>query len=306
MAKTRPARLPGSRPAPKRPPLPSWPKRNGVWLGIATLTALVVVVVVSRGGDGDSPMAQSAGFVGGDFHSLVVDPTNPGRLFVGGHEAVSVSTDGGRTWSRVDSLDGADAMGWSFARGAVYVTGHPGISRSTDAAATFARANDGLPSTDVHAFGAGASALYAAGPANGVVASTDGGRSWERRTGAAGQAFFGRILTGPDDDQHLVAADARSGATESTDGGRTWAPLGGPPSATWVSRGTATLFVSGRQGAARSADGGRTWATLSLPEGASLVEADPAEANVLYAGVHDGSDVRVLVSRDGGLRWDRP
>lgn len=65
-------------------------------------------------------------------------------------------------------------------------------------------------------------------------------------------------------------------------------------------------FVSGRQGAARSSDGGRTWATLSLPEGASLVEADPAEANVLYAGVHDGSDVRVLVSRDGGLRWDRP
>ena len=269
MAKTRPARPPGGRPAPKRPPLPSWPKRNGVWLGIAALIALVVVVVVSRGGDGDPPMAQSAGFVGGDFHSLVVDPTTPGRLFVGGHEAVSVSTDGGRTWSRVGALDGADAMGWSFARDAVYVTGHPGISQSTDGAATFAKANDGLPSTDVH-------------------------------------AFFGRILTGPDDDQHLVAADARSGATESTDGGRTWAALGGPPSATWVSRGVATLFVSGRQGAARSADGGRTWTTLSLPEGASLVEADPAEPNVLYVGVHDGSGVRVLVSRDGGSQWDRP
>lgn len=268
----------------------------------------VVAVVASCGGGGGRPAASSssAGFVGGDLHSLVVDPTEPGRLFVGGHEAVSTSSDGGRTWSRVASLNGADAMGWSFTGDAVYVTGHPGINRSSDGGATFRRANDGLPDTDVHAFGAGGSTLYAAGPANGVIASTDGGRTWDTRTNDAGQAFFGRILIGPDDDQHLMAADARSGAAESTDGGRTWHRLGGPPSALWLARSGTTLYVSGPQGAARSGDGGRTWAKLALPGGVSLVEADPADPTVLYAAIHKGKTVQVMVSHDGGGRWARP
>lgn len=244
--------------------------------------------------------------MGGDLHSLVLHPTTPGRLFVGGHDAVSTSADGGRTWSRVESLDGADAMGWAFTTDAVYVSGHPGISRSSDGAAAFRPANAGLPDTDVHAFGAGSATLYAAGPAIGVIASSDGGRTWEARTSDAGQAFFGRMLTGPDDGQHLVAADARSGATESTDGGRTWHSIGGPPSAVWVSRTGTILYVSSPQGAASSADGGKTWEELALPAGATLVEADPNDPAVLYAGIHDGQTVRVMVSRDGGARWGRP
>ena len=48
------------------------------------------------------------------------------------------------------------------------------------------------------------------------------------------------------------------------------------------------------QGAVRSADGGRTWEDLVLPEGASLVEADPADPQVLYAGVHQGDTVMVV------------
>ena len=133
-----------------------------------------------------------------------------------------------------------------------------------------------------------------------MIASTDGGRTWSPRTTAQGQSFFGRILTGPDDDQHLVAADARAGGVESTDGGRSWQRLGGPPGAAWVSRSATTLYASG------SADGGRTWEDLALPEGASLVEADPSDPGTLYAGVHDSKAVAVLVSRDGGMRWSRP
>lgn len=278
-------------------------------MAAATLVvAVVVTVVVSGDGSEDEtpPRHTTAGYVGGDFHSLVADPTTPGRIFVGGHEAVSASPDGGRRWSRVDSLDDADAMGWGFAGNAIYVSGHPGISRATDGGATFGRANDGLPDTDIHAFGAGTSTLFAAGPGAGVIASTDGGRTWSARTTAAGQSFFGRILTGPDDDGHLIAADARAGVVESTDGGRSWQRLGGPPGAVWVSRSPTTLYASGPRGASRSADRGRTWENLALPEGASLVEADPSDAGTLYTGIHDGKTVQVLVSRDGGMRWSRP
>ena len=216
--------------------------------------------------------------MGGDFHSLVADPTTPGRIFVGGHEAVSASIDGGRSWRRVDSVDGADAMGWGFTDRAIYVSGHPGIRRSTDGGVSFEKANEGLPNTDIHAFGTAALTLYGAGPATGVTASTDGGRTWSARTTAHGQSFFGRNLTDPSDDEHLIAADARAGAVESTEGGRSWRPLGGPPSALWVSASGGNLCVSGLRGAGRSSDGGKTWEDQTPPEGAHPDRGRPVEA----------------------------
>lgn len=288
------------------------PKKRTSWVWLAAVPVLLGVVVAavtaSRDHTSDAPESAVAssslkGVVGGDFHSLVADPTTPGRLFVGGHQAVSRSDDGGKTWKLVKVLDNADAMGWSFTDTAVYVTGHPGINRSTDKANTFERANAGLPDTDVHAFGASDSTLYAAGPNLGVSASTDGGQTWTTRSQNAGQSFFGRILL--DGEDALVAADARFGAVGSGDGGRTWRRLGGPPAATWVSRSGQTLYASGQQ-AAKSTDGGTTWTNVTLPVGATIVEADPNDPEVVYAGVHRGDAVTVWVSRDAGAHWARP
>lgn len=274
----------------------------------AVALALLAALFARSGGDesGQTGAAESStAAVGGDVHSLVADPATPGRLFVGGHDAVFTSDDRGRTWSRVRSLDGADAMGWSITGRDVYVSGHPGLSRSTDGGSTFRHTNDGLPHTDVHAFGASGSTLYAAGPGLGITASIDGGRTWAVRGQDEGQSFFGRILVDDSDDQRLVAADARGGAVESADGGRTWRPLGGPSSALWVSRNGATLYVSGQE-IAKTSDGGATWADVDVPDGASLVEIDPDDPEVLYAAVHDGEAVRVWLSRDGGATWTRP
>lgn len=302
-----------------RPPTPrrsTTPRKRGpsretrIFVAVALVLVAVAALALWRSGTGeDAPGTNTAGgatrgVVGADFHSLVVDPTIPGRLFVGGHQAVSVSSDGGHTWARMSSLNDADAMGWGFTAGEVFVSGHPGINRSTDAASTFRRSNSGLPDTDVHAFGASATTLYAAGPVLGVIASADDGRTWTSRTNDAGQSFFGQILVDQADDQRLVAADARAGAASSTDGGRTWRRLGGPAAAVWVSRSGDTLFASG-QTAAKTSDGGATWTNLELPSGATLVEADPKNPDLLYTGVHDGDAVTVWVSRDGGATWKR-
>ncbi len=282
--------------------------KRWVWIVTPAVVAVVVIALALRPtrepGEQPGASAVSRGVTGGDFHSLVADPTMPGVLFVGGHESVSRSEDSGKSWSRVDALDGADAMGWAITADAVYVTGHPGINRSTNGGASFNTSNEGLPDTDVHAFGSSPSTLYAAGPALGVSASTDGGKTWQPRTQNAGQSFFGRILVDPIDDQRLVAADARNGAAASDDGGRTWRRLGGPPSAVWVSRSGNTLYASGQQ-AAKTTDGGATWTDLKLPAGASLVEADPNDPQLLYAGVHRGDAVEVWLSRNGGGRWTR-
>ncbi len=278
-----------------------------MWVALAGLVVIGgVLLVASSGGGGNSD--GTGALTGGDFHSLAVDPDNPDRLFAGGHTAVSVSRDSGRTWRELESLRGADAMGWAFTGDAIYVSGHPGLNRSTDGGKTFRQVNEGLPHTDVHAFGGTTDSLYGAGPGVGVFASTDGVDDWKVRTDSAGQSFFGRILVDPDDGDRLFAADASGGVVQSVDGGRSWQRVdSGLGSATWLSRGGDGLdfmVASGPAGAARTTDGGRTWRPLDLPARVSLVEAVPGDEDLLYAGRHRGEHVQVYVSRDGGSTWN--
>lgn len=311
-------KTPSRRPTPARtkasPVKPPPSRFAGRTIPLALAGAVVVLgglLVFLAARSSDEPPAQvdggTAGVTGPDFHSLVADPTTPGRLYVGGHQAVSTSTDRGATWTRVGSLDDADAMGWGFRDGAVFVSGHPGLNRSDDGAATFTRINDGLPGTDVHAFGAGRDVLYGAAVDGGLFASIDDGATWEVRAADRTQPFFGRIVVDPADDDHLFAGDAQRGVAESSDGGRTWTVLdSGLPAATWLSRSGDSLellIASGPAGAARSTDGGETWTPLSVPAGATLVEIAPEDPEVLYAGIHEGVAVRVHVSRDGGRSW---
>lgn len=294
----------------RRPPAPRYGRYR--WTPWAVgLAALVVVVVALRAG-GEDRETRDAGanpVVGADLHSLVVDPTDPDRIYIGSHDGVSVSRDAGKTWESIESLDGADAMGWAFTPDAIFVGGHPGLYVSTDGGEDFEQRNEGLPSSDVHALGAGGDVIYAASPAAGVFASTDGGASWEVRTQEAGQAFMGRILVDPQDDEHLVAPDMEAGPVESRDGGRTWRSLGGAQGATWVSwddDAPRHVVVTGQGGAVRTMDGGNTWDALEVPQGALIVEVSPHDADVLYAAALDVPEAVVYVSRDGGATWARP
>ncbi len=307
--KSPPARVPNrgpSRSRKRRPP--PWYRRPSTWIWLGSLAAVgALVTVLTLSGSERTPSASSGEpFVGGDLHSLVVDPANPSRLFVGGHEGVAVSTNGGLRWTQVESLGGADAMGWAFDETTVLVGGHPGISRSSDGGKTFTPANGGLPSTDVHALGAGPGMVYGASPQAGVFVSTDGGSSWTVRTTAAGQSFMGRILVDPLDPDHVIAPDLRAGAVESLDGGRTWRALGGPQGARWVSwdpQAPDRIVSSGVAGAALTEDGGDTWQQLTVPSATALVELIPGRPGELYAADLEAGTARIWKSSDGGTTW---
>jgi photosystem II stability/assembly factor-like uncharacterized protein len=276
-------------------------------LAIVGVTALAIAVL--RPGSDAGPSSPGRPYVGGDLHSLAIAPTAPERLYVGGHDGVAVSTDGGRTWRQVESLTGADAMGWAFAEERVMVGGHPGLFVSVDGGRTFEQDNEGLLATDIHALGSGPGVIYAASPQLGVFASPDGGASWEVRSDQVGQGFMGTILVDPEDPEHLVAPDMEAGAVESRDGGRSWSVLGGAAGAMWVSwdpGDTDRIVVSGMGRAALTRDGGRNWEPLPVPAGASVVEVSPIDPNTLYAGVLEGTEAVVWVSRDGGRTWNRP
>jgi photosystem II stability/assembly factor-like uncharacterized protein len=278
------------------------------WAAAGALTAGLLAFVLLGGSGNEEGGSAGAPFVGGDLHSLVVDPVAD-RLYVGGHGGVAISANGGRSWRPVESLAGADAMGWAFTGDRVLVGGHPGLFVSEDGERRFEMQNDGLPATDVHALGAGEGVIYGASPAAGVFASTDGGTTWQVRTGEVGHSFMGRILVDPAEPDHLIAPDMQAGAAESTDGGRTWRALGGVGGAMWVSwdpNNTDHLIVSGMGEAAESTDGGATWRPITVPQGASVVEMDPTDPAVLYAGTLHGTDAVISVSRDGGASWTTP
>jgi len=278
-----------------------------MWLAAGAGAVALAAVLLTQGGGGESSPTRP--FVGGDLHSLVADPANPARLFVGGHHGVASSPNAGKTWRPVDSLEGADAMGWAFSGERVLVGGHPGLFVSEDGGRSFDQRNDGLPATDIHALGAADEVIHAASPQLGVFASLDGGRTWEVRTQDVGHSFMGGILVDPKDPDYVVAPDMQAGAVESTDGGRTWRALGGVPGAMWVSwdpEDTRHIVVSAMGQAATTTDGGRTWKPIDVPEGASLVEMSPQNPRTLYAAVHEGDAAVVWVSRDGGGTWTRP
>lgn len=272
--------------------------------GLTVVAIGVIVFVATRPKTPEGPA--STALTGGDFHSMIVDPDIADRLFAGGHTAVSVSTDGAITWREVGSLQDADAMGWAFTDDEILVGGHPGIRVSTDGGKTFRQDNQGLPSTDVHALGGGRGVIYAASPLVGVLASTDGRKSWEVRSRQAGQSFMGRILVDASDVDHILAPDMGGGVAESRDGGRTWKDLGGVQGAMWVSwdpSQPSRIVASGQDRAVLSTDGGASWEPLDVAEGVQIIDMSSRDPDLLYAGRHNGERVTVFVSRDGGRSW---
>ena len=294
----------------KNPQPLAWYQRVGMtaWIVAGLVAAMVVFALMSRSSDAPPEGPTTLPVVGADLHSLVLDPTDPARLFIGSHQGVSVSSDGGDTWEVVRSLDGSDAMGWAFADEEILVGGHPGLYVSSDGGETFEQRNEGLPNTDVHALGAGEKVIYAGIAGAGTFASTDSGRTWEPRSAEVGGAFIGRILVDPADDDHLIAPDMQGGAMESRDGGRSWESLGGVEGAMWVSWDPSDIevvVVTAVGSAARSRDGGRTWDALEIPAGASIVEFSPDGPETLYAAVHEDPEARVWISTDDGETWDQ-
>src|SRR6266540_281197 len=64
---------------------------------LAIAAGSVLLFALTRGSDNTSSSA--GGFVGGDLHSVVA--LNDGRVYVGGHDGVTVTRDRGRTWTQV-------------------------------------------------------------------------------------------------------------------------------------------------------------------------------------------------------------
>lgn len=193
---------------------------------------------------------------------IVIDPRNSDVVYVaaqgplwrkGGDRGVYKTTDGGKTWNKVLSVDdwtGANdiqvdprnpdlliATAWQRHRRVfTFIAGGPGsgVYRSTDAGKTWNKSQSGFPDVDLGRIGlamspANPSVVYAIAEAadskGGFFRSRDGGASWDKMSSyQSGGNYYNEIIADPKNVDRVYAMETILQVTD--DGGKTFHRLG--------------------------------------------------------------------------------
>lgn len=195
--------------------------------------------------------------------AMAMGPAADGSIVIAGHEVFIASRDGGRTWQPIAAdLPSLDIHG--FTRDPVdparmwahLATG--GLWESTDAGAHWTQVRSESVLFPIAVRAEGETRLLGV-DANGLVASADGGRTWETR--GVPPTYPMTALTATTDGSILYAGSP-DGLFRSDDAGRTWTQTGfiGAPFAIATSTDGQTVAVVARTtDFFRSADGGASW-----------------------------------------------
>jgi photosystem II stability/assembly factor-like uncharacterized protein len=195
-------------------------------------------------------------------------------------------------------------------------TDEKGISRTTDGGARWSLT--GLRSNArAFALAAGGTAIYAGvvpdgTDVGGVLASEDGGTSWQPRNGGLSNLSAQDLALDPRNPEALWAALGPQGLFRRAERGEDWHPGPGPPGGSGVFGDTRIAF-SADGAALYTVDGGALWRTgddgaswQRLPEAGtgpilpiSLLLANPQDPAVLYVA----NSGELHASRDRGATW---
>ncbi len=264
---------------------------------------------------------------------ILVDPRNSQVVFVaaqgplwkaGGDRGLYKTTDGGKTWKAVLTVDGhtgvtdivLDPRNPEVIYAATYqrrrhvwgmVNGGPGcgIHKSLDGGQTWTRLNEGLPKDDLGRIGLAIplgepdtvyATIEAANKAGGFFRSTDGGQNWERRneqvSGAA--MYYQELFCDPKDPKRVYSMDTWMQVTE--DGGKTWRRVGETSKhvdnhALWIDPKNPSHLISGCDGGVyESRDRGATWefkANLPIIQYYRLTVDNSRPFYTIYGGTQD-------------------
>jgi photosynthesis system II assembly factor YCF48-like protein len=271
---------------------------------VALVVLTVVVALISLRGGGTSADRGSAGLPDTpDYHSLLVDPSDPQKLVLGTHDGLYGSSDGGRHW-RFDALSGDDAMNLARPqRNTIWLAGHEVFKRSTDGGAGWSDVKPaGLPSLDIHGFAVdprNPAVLYAALAGRGLYRSRDGGRSFSLASEQVGGNVMALAVL---PDGRILAGDMQHGLLQSSDAGQSWKQmLQAQLMGLAVNPSDPNRLLATGAGIALSDNGGSTWrSVLDLPDGAGPVAWSKSNPQVAYAVGFDRTFYR---SSDGGKSW---
>ena len=185
------------------------------------------------------------------------------RVLAGGHSGLYRSDDGGATFATVDGMGGVDVHAVGASGGRVYLASPTGgVLVSEDGGGSFEPRSEAGSAFmgSIWVDPRNPDVAIAPSMQDGVMRTTDGGRSWTSLGGPAGVMSLGASASG----EKLVAVGM--GVTqESTDGGKSWMTLTVPPrtaAATYTSKGAllAAVLTGDRASVSRKTDDG--WAVV--------------------------------------------
>jgi photosystem II stability/assembly factor-like uncharacterized protein len=237
-----------------------------------------------------------------DYHSLLVDASDPDRVLLGTHVGVYETMDGGRRWTFA-GLEGEDAMNLvRTTDGTLWLAGHSVLKKSLDGGAVWEDVRpNGLPGLDVHGLAvdpADDQVVYAAIAGEGLYRSDDSGASFEQVSEGVGPAVYGLAVT---PDGRVLAAEQR-GVFASDDGGTTWKTLfEANVVGLAIQPGDGRTILTTGPGIYRSTDAGATWRKVQdISEGSWPVAWAPSDPERAYVV---GFDRKLYSSDDAGATW---
>lgn len=241
-------------------------------------------------------------------HLLLLDGVVLGTevIAVGERGTILRSTDQGSRWHRLASPTRATLTGVSFSPRTSprlgWAVGHEAvILHSGDGGQTWAKQfqGDNLQDSLLDVLALDAERVIAVGAYGLAFVTTDGGRTWRRRTFIEDDVHFNRISRAASGILYL--AGERGTLLRSADLGESWQPLAVPYEGSFygvLPLDRRTLVAYGLRGHAyRSNDEGATWRPLPAPAPALLATAVKLRNNDLVLA---GQARALFVSRDGG------
>jgi photosystem II stability/assembly factor-like uncharacterized protein len=270
---------------------------------------------VFRSNDGGAFWSDvSDGLSRASANGLAINPEDADQVNVAtGGVGVVFSRDGGATWRHAGEGLNASclvSMASAATTSTTLLTSDaaelPRIFSSADGGEHWGDTALERRSLGVFSFAVDASepsTIYTSDLDNAVLKSTDGGRTWSRRsTGFDG--IVEDLALDPGTATTLYAAAGVSGVIKSTDGSATWTPVnsGLPPiRQVAVDAATGTVYATAEGVAFESPDSGATWNSISsIPQPfQSLLLVAPTTPATLFATTSDN----VYASRNGGDSW---
>ena len=276
---------------------------------VAFVVLAVALVFAGCGGDEGGGSSSSELVVGSPDHGLQHIHglgVSGGNLLIATHTGLWMASEG-QTKPRRIGASQQDIMGFSVAGGDRFIgSGHPSLDqRELPPNLGLIESRDGgrswksislLGNADFHVLKASGRRVYGVNSADGgLMASSDGGHSWQRRTPPPG--LFD-LAVDPRSPQRIVAS-TEQGVFSSTDAGKGWRPLATDVAGLLAWPAADRLYLVGGDGAVRvSHDGGREWEPVGTIDGEPA--AFVADGGTLYAAL---ADATVKRSSDGGRSW---